>query len=475
MLRQVFIIKGDNIIYQNIFGNALNRDEVENFRFRIKQDAKKEYGQTVGFFDYYKYRIAYRIELELDLIFIFIAGLMDDFFRVIHPIMNNFRDEFFNLFGRNIEEKKFDSAKSKTLDSIFDPYISKIIPKISIVGLSGVGKTTIANLIKMDEIPSLHIPTISGVTSIIKIGKLKFSFLDFAGQEEYRYLWKGFIKGSNAVLVVTDSTPINIEQSRYFIELRNKEAPYARIAVIGNKQDLRNAMQVKSIERYLGLKTYPMIANRPENRDKMVGIIADILDLRLDESPITEKGIEKEVSEAMEEDKKVAETEVSIEKMEEAFSTVSLDSKLCNEIIDDIKGVHIENILRNHLNMINTTIKLINNNEELTLEEFYDNYLSYTRNSFVCKNIALKQFLETQFLLLQKSIEEDEFIASKLKVDRDIILNALLCAYLSIANPTRYPIFETIIKEFKFDNYELEAVKEIHAYYLRIVNKISKG
>ena len=41
MLRQVFVIKGDDIIYQRIFGNALNKYEVEDLRFKIKSDAMK--------------------------------------------------------------------------------------------------------------------------------------------------------------------------------------------------------------------------------------------------------------------------------------------------------------------------------------------------------------------------------------------------------------------------------------------------
>ena len=121
-------------------------------------------------------------------------------------------------------------------------------PKIALVGFAGVGKTTIKQLIKMDEIPLQHVPTITGEIATIKIGKLFFRLFDFAGQEQFKFLWKGFIKESDAVLVVTDSTLKNIEKSKFFLELKTKEVPHARAAIIGNKQDLSNALSVKEIE-----------------------------------------------------------------------------------------------------------------------------------------------------------------------------------------------------------------------------------
>jgi len=488
MIRQTFVIKGDEIIYQRIFANALSKENVEDLRFKIKQDVLRTSDEIIGHFDYFKFRVAYHIDIEFNLIFIIITDLVDDFFRLIQPILNSFKEEFFNLFKDDVKDNKYDLENIQDLNSFLDSLHNEIKPKISIVGFSGVGKTTIKNLIKLGEIPLQHIPTISGEIASIKIGKLQFSLFDFAGQEQYKYLWKGFIKGSNAVLVITDSSPINVEKSRTFINLRNDEAPYARIAVIGNKQDLSHAMKVENIENILGLRAYPMIANRAENRDKMILIIADILNMSLDDSPLMDSFSTKtpltevQQSEEVVEEKNlgtIKETKLE-EKIEpkpvkmEDINTVTLDCDLLDSVINDIKGVKVENILRNHLKIINNTIKVLNNNEELTVEVFYKYYQDYITNQFVCKNIALKQFLETQLSLLQKSIEEDEFIVTILKDDKDVIINALLCAYLSQSNPYKYPIFETLSEQFNFKNFDAETIKEIHAYYLRIMNKIGQ-
>lgn len=456
------------MIYQRLFANALNRQEVEDLLFKIRKDAIKEKEYSIGYFDYYKYRISYIVDLEFNLIFIFVAGLMDDFFSIIRSEMNNFKDEFLELFDTDLSQKELNSAKIEALNEYIDSMHKNIKPKIAVVGYSGVGKTTTKNLIRMDEIPLSHIPTISGDVATAKIGDLEFQIFDFAGQEQFSYLWKGFIKGSNAVLVITDSSPLNVEKSRFFIDLRNDEAPYARIAIIGNKQDLENAMDVGNIENILGIKTYPMEANKPENREKMIQIIVEILDMNLESSPLIEGLVDTEKT--IQEDEKATTIEPIKPEISDFIRDVNIDVNLCNEVTDDIKGVKVETFLRNHLKMINYTIRTLNNNE-FTFEEFYNYYQDYINHQFVCRNIALKQFLETQFSLLQKSIEEDEFVVTKLKDDVDAIINALICAYLTKANPNKYPIFENILKQFNFKGFDSQTVKEIHAYYLRIINK----
>jgi len=57
-------------------------------------------------------------------------------------------------------------------------------------------------------------------------------------------------------------------------------------AIIGNKQDLLNALSIKEIETLTTLKAYPMVANRKENRNKIIRIIADVLDISTETSPL---------------------------------------------------------------------------------------------------------------------------------------------------------------------------------------------
>ena len=210
------------------------------------------------------------------------------------------KEEFVQSFGE-ILDHNFDAKTFEVFDPVVDSIHRNLRPKISLVGFSGVGKTTSTQLIKAEKIPIKHIPTITGDIATIKIGKLHFNLWDFAGQEQFSYLWNNFVKGSDAILLITDSTLENVEKSKFFLELIKDEAPEAHTAIIGNKQDLPDAMKPEQIEKILGLKTYSMIAVDPKNRTKMIQIIADILDMSTEVSPLLKPLLERDelIQEAM--------------------------------------------------------------------------------------------------------------------------------------------------------------------------------
>jgi len=257
----------------------------------------------IQYHDYYKYRISYITETDLNLIFVFVTGLTDNFESIKKELIRCKKD-FLNLF-EDILHHRFDAKTFEVFDPTIDSIHRNLRPKISLVGFSGVGKTTTTRLIKAEEIPMQHIPTITGDIATIKIGKLHFHLWDFAGQEQFSYLWTNFIKGSDAVLLITDSTLENVEKSKFFLELIKEQAEHAHTAVIGNKQDLPDAMRPEQIEKILGLKTYSMIANDSNNRNKMIQIIADVLEMSAEISPLLKPLLERdqltsEVSQALE-------------------------------------------------------------------------------------------------------------------------------------------------------------------------------
>ncbi len=285
---------------------------------------------TVEFHDYYKYRVSYITQKNLSLVFLFVTGLTDKFDNIKKELVKC-RKEFVNLF-EEILQHRFDSKTFEVFDPIVDVIHKNLRPKISLVGFSGVGKTTITRLIRAEEIPVQHIPTITGDIATVRIGKLHFHLWDFAGQEQFSYLWNNFIKGSDAVLLITDSTLENIEKSKFFLELIKDQAPHAHIAVIGNKQDLNRAEKPAHIERILGLKTYSMIAKKPENRDKMIQIIADILEMNAEVSPLLKPLLERD--ELIEE----ATKSLKSANFENAAFLFDKISYLCIELGDDSLG-----------------------------------------------------------------------------------------------------------------------------------------
>ncbi|MFW9901409.1 MAG: ADP-ribosylation factor-like protein, partial [Candidatus Thorarchaeota archaeon] len=284
----------------------------------------------MDYHDYYKFRVSYITERENNLIFLFVTSLTDKFENIKREL-EKCKSEFISLF-EDILQHHVDAKTFEVFDPTIDLLHRNLRPKISIVGFSGVGKTTITKLIRADEIPMQHIPTITGDIATIKIGKLHFHLWDFAGQEQFSYLWNNFIRGSDAVLLVTDSTLENIEKSKYFLELINEQAPKAQSAVIGNKQDLKGALNPVQIEKILGLKAYSMIALDPKNRDKMIQIIADVLEMSAEVSPLLRPLLERDKL-----------TEEAVKALKEAnFSRAAFlfdkISDLCIELGDDSLG-----------------------------------------------------------------------------------------------------------------------------------------
>jgi small GTP-binding protein len=292
MLRQVYIIKDNDFLYEANFGKAINRTDFSPLYTKLKQDALSSLGEEFGDYEYYRYRINYTVDKEKKLFIVFITGLADNPLDV-QTELRKLRKEFMNIFG-DMLDMNIDPSMFEVLAPTVDVIHKSLRPKISLVGFSGVGKTTITRLIKSEEIPMEHVPTITGDIATIRIGKLHFHLWDFAGQEQFSFLWNKFVKGSDGILLITNSELENIEKSKFFLELIKDEAPYAHTAVIGNKQDLPGALPIAKIEEILGLKTYSMIAIDPDNRDKMIQIIADVLEMSSEISPLLKPLFERD-------------------------------------------------------------------------------------------------------------------------------------------------------------------------------------
>ena len=289
MLRQVYILYGENILYNKNFGKSLSVEDFQKLITEIVEEVKK--GTNLDSYDFFKYKIVYSRLGDEKLMFIFITDVNDEVERTKNEL-EKLKKEFLDTFGDSLES--LDPILMEILNPIMATIHRNLKTKISLVGFSGVGKTTTTNLICADEIPSVHIPTITGKISTVKIGKLYFHLWDFAGQEQFSYLWNDFIIGSDAVLIITNSSLENVEKSKFFIELIKDHAPYAHIAVIGNKQDLPEALNIDKIQEILGVKTYSMVAIDPVNRERMIQIIADILEINTNVSPLLKPLFERD-------------------------------------------------------------------------------------------------------------------------------------------------------------------------------------
>ncbi|MFX1281897.1 MAG: ADP-ribosylation factor-like protein, partial [Promethearchaeota archaeon] len=287
--------------------------------------------------------------------------------------------------------------------------------------------------------------TITGEIATIKIGRLFFRLFDFAGQEQFKYLWKGFIKESDAVLIVTDSTIKNVEKSKFFITLINEEVPQARSAFIANKQDLKNAMSPDEIEKITSLKTYPMVANHKENRDKMIRVIADVLDMSTEDSPLlkdlfenTDLSVDTLI---IPEETGINEDEPTIEENDSALETAELE---------------VINPANNTRNKIDN---LISRNIEIKPIMFKSDLPDYEIKSPI-ENALVPSDLFEDF------INENSYTLNE-KIS--IILTVINCAFLTKTKPKEYPKFGSFLKNFKMDIFDSKQIKIIRKFYTKII------
>lgn len=335
MLKQVYIILNDEIIYQKNYAKGVDAKSITNVYSNIKKEAFSKFGKEIGIYEYFGVKIAFIVEDSQNLLFLFILGLADDF-ESFKPQIKRFKKEFLNTFVENIKESNF-ILNTELLDPFVDSIQRSFKAKIAVVGLSGVGKTTIIQLIKAEDIPIVHVPTITGKVATIKLENIFLFLWDFAGQDQFDYLYENFMKGSDAVLLMTDSTLENLEKSKKFLHIATKAAPHARLAIIANKQDLPGAIKIEEIENLMKQKAYPMVGNDPKNRDKMIRILADLLDMNPDLSPLLKPILKREFlinksQEALER----GELEVAVKTFEKVYN-------VCLEIGDESLAIEYRN------------------------------------------------------------------------------------------------------------------------------------
>lgn len=207
-------------------------------------------------------------------VFIFEADKNDDI-NEMKTKMKNIMQNFIADYGEAIQSWNGDPSVFSSFNEKVDELTTTLL-KLSLIGFSGVGKTTILKLIREEELPKEHIPTIGvGIKGVkgAMIGNTQLVCWDLAGQERFKMTWDKFIKASSLIVIVTDSTLENVVKSRFFVRLVKEEEPEANIVALANKQDLPNALPPEKVEEILGVKTYGFVAIDPMNKSKFFEIV----------------------------------------------------------------------------------------------------------------------------------------------------------------------------------------------------------
>jgi small GTP-binding protein len=227
----------------------------------------------------------------IDEILIVVCSDLEDDDAVINTKITSIKVKFIERYGELLKSGEwsgnrsiFTEFKREVDDSILGPI------KVSIIGLGGVGKTTLLHLICGVDINLEYQPTINvDITNYdgAEIGVNRSIMLwDFAGQSNFRSLWKSLLDNTDIVLLVLDSTFETLNPTKEIIrDILDKHYKDKLVIGLANKQDIPNRLTPKFCEKMLSevvrdppIKVHGMIAINEDYRKMIHAILSDAID-----------------------------------------------------------------------------------------------------------------------------------------------------------------------------------------------------
>ena len=256
----ILTIDGKSLLFREYGATKVDQDLLAGFMSAfsgfMKEISRSEIKSTVTGNSKFIYSTA-------DKIMIVIRTDIDDNEEEIYPILETIFSQFLEKYSDLFKNNKWDGER--TIFKEFKENIDKIVLgpiKVSILGYGGVGKTTLTKLIIGEEINLEYVPTITAdIATFDKMGKRSIVLWDFAGQIQFTDLWDSLLKETRIVLLVTDSSYKNVQDTKKIMEnFIEKKGSNMLIIGIANKQDLPNKLSTKFVEKILNIPTFGMIA-----------------------------------------------------------------------------------------------------------------------------------------------------------------------------------------------------------------------
>ncbi len=236
-----------------------------------------------------------------------------------------------------LKGNQFQYVKDNLSDILGELIITRF--KFSFVGLGGVGKSTLLRLLFGKEpAPGGYVPTINvavDATETIRFGTYDCVIWDFGGQEIFHDLWQFYFQGTDIIFLVSDSSFRNVMQTKTLLRNIRRQAPAVPIYIIANKQDLPESMKPESIQRLLGVPTFPMVATDKSRREEFIRLMLEVATksagVTLPDRPISDLIVVRRKTEL---DVEKAEPEKKVQTMEEFWEDADKTVAENDEVIE---------------------------------------------------------------------------------------------------------------------------------------------
>ena len=278
---------GKSLLFRNYGSSDVDRDLLAGFLSAfsgfMKEISQSDIKSTAT--DEFKYYYTL-----LDTIIIVVCTDLEDDDATINSKITTIRVKFMEKFGELLASGKW--TGNRAIFTSFEKEIDDAILgsiKVSIIGTGGVGKTTLLHLICGKEIDLEYVPTINVDIAPLNGEELDITrsivLWDFAGQSNFRSLWKSLLDNTDIALIVLDSSFENVNYSKNIIrDILDRH--YRDVLVIGiaNKQDMPNRLTPKFCERILSeaereppIKVHGMVAINHVYREKILAILREAI------------------------------------------------------------------------------------------------------------------------------------------------------------------------------------------------------
>ncbi|ETV67346.1 hypothetical protein H257_16428 [Aphanomyces astaci] len=142
-----------------------------------------------------------------------------------------------------------------TISRVWTKLFGKIEARLIMIGLDGVGKTTLLHQFRLGEAVTTT-PTIGFNVEAVEFKNIKLNVWDLSGHEKIRSVWRTMCPNTQGVVFVVDSTDIaRMDAAREELHhmLWEDHLRDAIVLVFANKQDFPGALDAAAISAKMDL------------------------------------------------------------------------------------------------------------------------------------------------------------------------------------------------------------------------------